>query len=103
MQTIRNIFACLVHERQDCVVDLVRNLRALDPGSLILLYNGGRDPNLPDFGIHMDQSREFGIWSSGPVSLFSVEGGTGNAWVKGNLAVEGGALRSSKKTGRDQH
>jgi hypothetical protein len=46
MQTIRNIFACLVHESPDCVIDLVRNLRALDPGSLILLYNGGRDPNL---------------------------------------------------------
>ena len=46
MGTIRNIFACLVHESQDCVVDLVRNLHALDPASLILLYNGGRDPNL---------------------------------------------------------
>jgi predicted O-methyltransferase YrrM len=43
---MRNIFACLVHERQDCIIDLVRNLRALDPGSLILLYNGGHDPNL---------------------------------------------------------
>ena len=47
MPAIRNIFACLVHESPDCVIDLVRNLRALDPGSLILLYNGGRDPNLP--------------------------------------------------------
>jgi predicted O-methyltransferase YrrM len=46
MQAIRNIFACLVHESPDCVIDLVRNLRALDPASLILLYNGGRDPNL---------------------------------------------------------
>lgn len=46
MGTIRNIFACLVHESQDCVIDLVSNLRVLDPASLILLYNGGRDPNL---------------------------------------------------------
>jgi predicted O-methyltransferase YrrM len=46
MATIRNVFACLVHENQDCVIDLVRNLRALDPLSLILLYNGGRNPNL---------------------------------------------------------
>jgi predicted O-methyltransferase YrrM len=46
MQTIRNVFACLVHESADCVIDLVRNLRTLDPGSLILLYNGGRDPSL---------------------------------------------------------
>jgi Methyltransferase domain/Glycosyl transferase family 2 len=45
METIRNIFACLVHESRDCVVDLVRNLHALDPASLILLYNGGRDPS----------------------------------------------------------
>jgi hypothetical protein len=42
----RNTFACLVHESQECVVDLVRNLRALDPCSTILLYNGGRDPDL---------------------------------------------------------
>jgi hypothetical protein len=39
MGTIRNIFACLVHESRDCVIDLVRNLHALDPASLILLYN----------------------------------------------------------------
>jgi len=46
MNTIRNIFAVLVHENQDCVIDLVRNLHALDPASLILLYNGGYDPRL---------------------------------------------------------
>ncbi len=46
MPTLRNIHACLVHERPDCVVDLVRNLHHLDPTSLILLYNGGRDPEL---------------------------------------------------------
>lgn len=43
---LRNVFACLVHEAQDCVVDLVRNLRHLDPSSVILLYNGGKDPTL---------------------------------------------------------
>jgi hypothetical protein len=41
---LRNIFACLVHERPECVADLVRNLRALDPDSGILLYNGSKDP-----------------------------------------------------------
>jgi hypothetical protein len=46
MPALRNIFACLVHERRDCVVDLVRNLHFLDPSSLILLYNGGRDDGL---------------------------------------------------------
>jgi hypothetical protein len=43
-----NVFACLVHERRDCVADLVRNLRRLDPASPILLYNGGPDPHLVD-------------------------------------------------------
>lgn len=43
---IRNVFACLVHESQECVVDLVRNLRYLDPASEILLYNGGTDTEL---------------------------------------------------------
>ena len=46
MSTIRNVFAVLVHENQDCVIDLVRNLHALDPASLILLYNGGHDARL---------------------------------------------------------
>ena len=42
----RNVFACLVHESQECVIDLVRNLRFADPSSVILLYNGGTDPEL---------------------------------------------------------
>jgi hypothetical protein len=43
---LRNVYACLVHESQECVVDLVRNLRCLDPDSTILLYNGGADGSL---------------------------------------------------------
>jgi len=46
VRPIRNLFACLVHEAAECVVDLVRNLRHLDPASAILLYNGGADPDL---------------------------------------------------------
>jgi predicted O-methyltransferase YrrM len=42
--TLRNVFACLVHENLECVVDLVRNLRHLDPTSEILLYNGSKNP-----------------------------------------------------------
>ena len=45
MNNIRNIFACLVHENQECVIDLVRNLRYVDPASLIILYNGGDNPD----------------------------------------------------------
>lgn len=45
-QPARNVYACLAHERQDCVIDLVRNLRHLDPASPILLYNGGPDAGL---------------------------------------------------------
>jgi glycosyltransferase involved in cell wall biosynthesis len=43
---VRNVFACLVHENPGCVIDLVRNLKYLDPSSQILLYNGGTDKNL---------------------------------------------------------
>ncbi len=46
MGALRNVFACLVHESPECVADLVRNLRALDPSSEILLYNGGKDRSL---------------------------------------------------------
>ena len=33
--SLRNVHACLVHENPDCVTDLARNLRALDPPSEI--------------------------------------------------------------------
>ncbi|HTN53247.1 MAG TPA: class I SAM-dependent methyltransferase [Anaeromyxobacter sp.] len=42
----QNLQACLVHESPECVLDLVRNLRHVDPDSPILLYDGGRDPAL---------------------------------------------------------
>ena len=41
-----NIFICLVHEQEDCVLDMIRNLRYLDPSSKIILYNGSNNPNL---------------------------------------------------------
>jgi hypothetical protein len=44
--TTRNVYACLVHEQRDCVIDLCRNLRNCDDESTILLYNGGSDPGL---------------------------------------------------------
>ena len=44
-RSIRNVFACLVHENLECVVNLVRNLRHLDPDSAILLYNGSSSPD----------------------------------------------------------
>jgi hypothetical protein len=40
MPTFRNLFACLVHESWECVLDLVRNLRCLDPSSAVLLFDG---------------------------------------------------------------
>lgn len=43
---LRNVFACLVHENPDCIVDMVRNLHFLDPDSAIVLYNGGHNPDL---------------------------------------------------------
>ncbi len=51
MAAIRNIFACLVHESQECVIDLVRNLHYLDPASVILLYNGGANRELLGNGL----------------------------------------------------
>ncbi len=45
---LRNVFACLVHEKPECVIDLVSNLRRLDPQSRILLYDGGADGKLLD-------------------------------------------------------
>jgi hypothetical protein len=42
----RNVYACLVHEKEDCIIDLVRNLHFHDPDSTILLYNGGENKDL---------------------------------------------------------
>lgn len=43
---LRNIFACLVHENEDCIIDLVRNLHYHDPSSIILLYDGSENSDL---------------------------------------------------------
>jgi hypothetical protein len=52
MPAVRNVFAVLVHERPECITDLVRNLRHLDPGSQVLLYNGGRKTLLDKVDLH---------------------------------------------------
>jgi predicted O-methyltransferase YrrM len=43
---LQNVYACLVHESEDCIIDLVRNLHFLDPDGIILLYNGGQQTSL---------------------------------------------------------
>ncbi|TKK69871.1 glycosyltransferase [Ilyomonas limi] len=45
-KTIKNVYACLVHEDENCIIDLVRNLHYHDRASVILLYNGGENTNL---------------------------------------------------------
>ncbi|MDB5121307.1 MAG: hypothetical protein JWN56_2525 [Sphingobacteriales bacterium] len=45
-QKINNIYACLVHESMECVIDMVRNLHFHDPSSTILLFNGESDLQL---------------------------------------------------------
>ena len=39
------------------------------------------------FGIHIEQSRDWGVWSSGWTPLLGVEGGTGNTKIKGKLEL----------------
>lgn len=46
IRPVKNIYACLVHEQEDCIIDLVQNLHYHDPTSTILLYNGSQNPNL---------------------------------------------------------
>ncbi len=43
---IKNTYVCLVHENEDCIIDLVRNLHYHDPESSILLYNGSGNDHL---------------------------------------------------------
>src|SRR3712207_2526676 len=44
----QHVFACLVHEQPDCVVDLLENLRHLDPDSGVIVYDGSADGSLRD-------------------------------------------------------
>jgi glycosyltransferase involved in cell wall biosynthesis len=44
----KNIYACLVHEQWECVVDLILNLHYHDPESTILLYNGSQHETFLD-------------------------------------------------------
>jgi hypothetical protein len=51
-RALANVYAVLVHERPECVIDLVRNLRWHDDASPIVLYDGSPagtliDPRLP--------------------------------------------------------
>lgn len=39
------------------------------------------------YGIHLHQSRQFGLWSTGWNPLFAVRGGTGDAYLRGNLGI----------------
>jgi hypothetical protein len=39
------------------------------------------------FGIHMNATRQFTFWSSGFNPLLSIEGGTGNTFIKGKLGL----------------
>lgn len=39
------------------------------------------------FGIHMEQSREFGFWSTGWNQLFAIKGGTGDVYIRGNVGI----------------
>ena len=45
---LKNIYVCLIHESEDCVIDLVRNLYHQDTASTIILYNGGENLELID-------------------------------------------------------
>lgn len=43
--------------------------------------------NRTGFGIHMNESRQFGFWSTGWNPLFLIEGGSGNTYLRGNLGI----------------
>ena len=48
MNTANNLHVCLVHENSGVVVDLINNLKRLDPSSDILIYTG-KQLSIPEF------------------------------------------------------
>ena len=69
---LRNVYACLVHESQECVIDLVRNLRCLDPESGVLLFNGGTDARLLEPSSCFDKLGALVHPQSRPVEMHSL-------------------------------
>lgn len=63
----QNIHACLVHENEDCIIDLVCNLHYHDPDSVILLYNGSVDPYLIPIDFPFNQFSAFIIPNTIPL------------------------------------
>ncbi len=55
VKLLQNVYACLVHENAECIIDLVRNLHYHDPESKILLYNGGTDEDLLNHGFPFEK------------------------------------------------
>ena len=45
-EALKNIYVCLVHENEQCIADLIRNLRYHDPASPAILYNGSGNTRL---------------------------------------------------------
>ncbi|WP_443946579.1 hypothetical protein ACJVDH_05570 [Pedobacter sp. AW1-32] len=43
--------------------------------------------NRSGFGIHMHESRQFTFWSTNFNPLLSIEGGSGNTYIRGNLGI----------------
>ena len=52
-RTSKICFAILAHTNRPCLDDQVRNLRTFAPTADVVLFNGGRDPNLAD-GLDID-------------------------------------------------
>ncbi|MGY3051901.1 glycosyltransferase involved in cell wall biosynthesis [Pedobacter sp. UYEF25] len=52
---IKNIYACLVHEQLDCVIDMVRNLHFNDPDSTILIFSSTASLRLEKSSFPFDQ------------------------------------------------
>lgn len=53
--TLKNVYACLIHEQPDCIIDLIKNLHYNDPCSTILLYNGGTNHHLIPAGFPLEK------------------------------------------------
>jgi hypothetical protein len=73
---LKHVFACLVHEDVDCVVDLIRNLQFFEPDSEILLYDGSggslreHTPAFEKLGVVVHPAPKKQMWGRLHVSVF---------------------------------
>jgi hypothetical protein len=71
-------------------------------GQYQVMHKGSGYHKRPTLALHAQDTHALGFYSSNWTPLLEVEGGTGNAYVKGNVNIAGGTESAGKLTVKDR-